>query len=548
MLKLNKLFNLKRTPQSAPIPGSDQVMNHAGGYAWALDPWQQLDRFLVLGTEGGTFYASEQTMTVEQAANVLDLLKTDGPRVVARIREISQGVKAYKNDPALFALALAFAQEDAVTRAAAAAALPFIARTGTHLFTFIEYVESMRGWGRGLRRAVAGWYASMAPETLAYQVTKYAQRNGWSHKDTLRLAHPKTTDRARNALYAYIVGKATLPEGAVEAPWAYLQAVSAVADPATSVEQVCELIITHRLPREVVPTALLQQPAVWEALLEQMPMTAMIRNLATLTRVGVITPMNRWTKTVAERLTDRERLRKARIHPVQILAALKTYAAGHGVRGQHTWTPVQQVVDALDAAFYLTFDNVEPTGKRLLLAVDVSGSMGAGNIGGVPGLAPRDAAAALALVTAARETDYHIAGFTNGPYKSRWSGSGYGAGLTALQISPRQRLDQVVQYMSALPFGGTDCALPMVWALEQRVPVDAFVVLTDNETWAGNIHPAQALTEYRQKMGIPARLIVVGMTATGFTIGDPQDAGTLNVVGFSPDMPGVMSDFIRGSV
>ena len=27
----------------------------AGGYAWAVDRWTRLDRFLVLGSEGGTF-------------------------------------------------------------------------------------------------------------------------------------------------------------------------------------------------------------------------------------------------------------------------------------------------------------------------------------------------------------------------------------------------------------------------------------------------------------------------------------------------------------
>ena len=59
-----------------------------------------------------------------------------------------------------------------------------------------------------------------------------------------------------------------------------------------------------------------------------------------------------------------------------MLAALQTYAAGRGARGKHTWTPVAQVIDALDAAFYAAFGNVEPTGKRTLLALDVSGSMG----------------------------------------------------------------------------------------------------------------------------------------------------------------------------
>lgn len=39
--------------------------------------------------------------------------------------------------------------------------------------------------------------------------------------------------------------------------------------------------------------------------------------------------------------------------------------------------PSRQVVDALDAAFYASFGTVEPAGKSTMLALDVSGSMGA---------------------------------------------------------------------------------------------------------------------------------------------------------------------------
>jgi 60 kDa SS-A/Ro ribonucleoprotein len=53
------------------------------------------------------------------------------------------------------------------------------------------------------------------------------------------------------------------------------------------------------------------------------------------------------------------------------------------------------------------------------------------------------------------------------------------------------------------------------------------------------------LAEYRRVTGIPARLVVVGMTATGSTLGDPQDAGVLDVVGLSTDKPRLMANLIR---
>ena len=49
-------------------------------------------------------------------------------------------------------------------------------------------------------------------------------------------------------------------------------------------------------------------------------------------------------------------------------------------------------------------------------------------------------------------------------------------------------------------------------------------------------------------MGIPARLIVVGMTATNFTIADPEDPGTLDVVGFDTATPRLISDFAAGRI
>jgi len=294
----------------------------------------------------------------------------------------------------------------------------------------------------------------------------------------------------------------------------------------------------------MVPTELLAHAVVWDALLERMPLGALVRNLGVMSKVGLLTPDSEATRMVVARLRDRGAIRRARIHPLAVLAALKTYAQGRGMKGQGAWTPVAQVIDALDEAFYLAFGNVEASGKRTMLALDVSGSMGS-PVHGMPYLTCREASAAMALVTAAVEPSYRIVAFTNGAYPSQWSRTniGLGSGLTPLAISPRQRLDDVVRSISGIAFGGTDCALPMVEALKHRWAVDTFVVYTDSETWAGEIHPAQALRQYRERMGIAAKLVVVAMASNGFTIADPEDAGMLDVVGFDTATPQVITDF-----
>jgi len=523
------------TLQNQPLPGAGQVPNSAGGFSFALSDWTRLRRFLILGSEGGSFYASEQKLTAEAADATLTCIGQDGLRVVREILEISASGPAPKNDPALFALALCASMGDPATRRAALDALPKVARTGTHLFHFAAYVDAMRGWGRGLRSAVARWYGGQDETRLAYGAIKYQARDGWSHRDLLRLAHPVPDSAVRGIIYHWItrgwpgVGDEVHPEPALRQIWAFERIKRAENETVAA-----GLVREYRLPREAVPTQFLTSPAVWEALLEEMPMTALIRNLATLTRVGLLTGASAATKSVSAQVRDAERLRAAKVHPIAVLSALRTYASGRGVRGQNTWTPVQRIVDALDEAFYTSFGNLIPSGARHVLAMDVSGSMAIGEVAGVPGLSPREASAAMALVTGAVEENVTYVAF---------SGE-----MVPVPLTHRRRLDDVLKSFSGIPFGRTDCAQPMLWATKHKVPADVFVIYTDSETWFGKIHPVEALTRYREEMGIAARLVVVGMVANRFSIADPRDAGMLDVVGFDPATPQVISDFAVGRI
>ena len=532
MFDFTKFFSTRATPQSQPIPGTTQVPNSAGGYAWQLDDWARLDRFLVLGSEGGTYYIGERELTIECASIVQRCIAADGLRTLARIVAISDSGRAPKNDPAIFSLAMAAKLGDEATRRAAYAALPKVCRTGTHLMHFAEYAQGFGGWGRGMRKAVGSWFNAKPAADLAFQLAKYQARDGWSNRDLLRLAHPRAASESHDRLFSWVVS-GELAAGAEADPACTLIVAMQRLKTMTDTKEVAALIREQRVPRECVPTEWLKKPAIWEALLETMPMTAMIRNLATMTRVGLLAPGSAATDRVVSQLRDTQRLAKARVHPIAILAALVTYQSGRGVKGSGTWMPVARIVDALDAAFYASFGLIEASGTRTLLALDISGSMSCGAVSGVPNLTPRIASAAMALVTAATEPAYTFLAFDTS--------------TTVLSISPRQRLDDVVKTIEALPMAGTDCSLPMTWAKQHGIDVDTFCVYTDNETWAGSVHPAQALRAYRDARGIPAKLVVVGMTSNGFSIADPNDAGMLDVVGFDTSTPPVIADFARAT-
>lgn len=503
------------TPQSEPLPG--QVANSAGGFSWAVDCWTRLDRFLILGSEGNTYYASERKLSKENAKAIEECAAQDINRTVNRIAQVSVEGLAPKNDPAIFALALLARHPEAQAKVCD------VCRTGTHLFQYVEDVNAIHKWSRSRRRAVSTWYTSKMADSLAYSVAKYAQRNGWSHHDVMHKVHPKPPTKAHAAVFQWVKDRAIIED----APY-LLEVVNSLRGE-TDNKVIAKLVRDHNLPREVLQTESLNSLEVWDALLEKMPLTAMIRNLGKMTSIKLITPLSKATAHVVGQLMDPIALKKARIHPLSVLMALSTYKSGRGLRGSLTWSPDSSVIGGLDDAFYGSFTNIVPTGKRWMMALDVSGSMTCGNVGG-SSLSPRDASAAMAMVTVRTEPMTNTVGFCHT--------------LKDLKFTKTMGLLDAIKVVDCLPFGGTDCALPMVHAKNNKIPVDVFCVITDSETWFGGVHPAKALEEYRSAMGIPAKLVVMGMVANEFTIANPNDPGMLDVVGFDASVPDVMRQFV----
>jgi len=513
----------------------DQVENNAGGFVFEVAGEDRIKRFLTLGTDGGTYYQKEREHTQQNALVVIDFAKNHGARLVEIIADISVSGRAPRQNPSLFALAAVFAFGDSEAKVAAKMAFNSIVRTGTHLFIFVKYTEQLRGWGRSVKNAVAGWYTAKETRDLSYQLIKYRQRENWTHRDVLRTVHPKTDDTDKRALFDFACGR----EASVLPEWTQVyeaaQAIGKAGLKGKGLTAYANLIREYPgLPWEALPDEALNVPETWEALIDAgMPITALTRQLPRLTNLGLTSGII--LARITEQLTDEDKLRKGRVHPVKLLYALKTYASGKSLKGSTTWRPSSKITDALDQAFYTSFGTVEPAGKRTLIGMDVSGSMGSWGWNydqQVSPITPAEGAMAMAMVTLATEPSFELMGFADT--------------FRHLDISPRRRLDDNLATIRGMSFGTTDCSLPMTWALQTGAEFDTFAVYTDCETWAGRIQPFEALRQYRQATGIDAKLIVVGMTATEFTIADPRDPGMLDVAGFDSDTPSVISGFSRG--
>jgi len=514
--------------------GKEQVKNSDGAYVYAVDDKKRLDRFLILGSEGGSYYASEKKLTKENAKNIIKLIKEDGIYVVNRVVEISQDGRAPNNDPALFVLAMASSLGDLDTRGLACDNLHKVARTGTHLFHFIAYRETFSGWARSLKRAVSNWYNKKPLDQLSYQILKYQSRDGWSHRDILRLAHvnPKR-DEKRSCIYKWSTKREEVDQELLKTASPLLYAYEEITK-TDNQKRVEELVKEYNMTLEMVPPDK-RSKNIYQIMLKNYGLTALIRSLNVLTNKEILSVSEiDNVNDVCKRIVNSEALKKERIHPYSLLLALKNYSAGHGFRGSLSWTPVRKIVDALDEAFNLSFKTVEPTGKRLMLGIDVSGSMSWGSINN-SNINAAEAAAAMAMVAVRTEENVYCGAFCNS--------------FTQLNISPKMNLDEILKITRSLNFGSTDCGLPIREALKNKLKVDSFIIYTDSETNNYNQKdPMISLKEYRNKMGIDAKLVVVGMVSNGFTIADPNDSGCLDVVGFDSSTPQIISEFNAGRI
>ena len=502
-----------------------QVLNDAGGYTFTVSLADRVRRFVILGSDNGSFYARPRDLTVEGAKAVQLMAEEDHEGLVRVLLEVSEGGLSKKQNALLFAYAIA------CSGAKGPKALDHfdrIVRTGTHLFMFLGYVQNFRGWGRALKRVVAEWYDWKSADNLGYQMVKYRQREGWTHRDVLRKAHPSSTKAQHQALYRW----ATTGEHDADLP-PIVRAHLLAKESALPTESLAALIRNERLPWEAIPTDRLNDPVVLTALAEHMPVMATVRNLTRFSKAGLLPPMGGGlTDLVVGRLTDPEAIRKSRIHPMAILVAMAAYDPSQFGSATFDQDDLRSplALTALGEAYNLSYGNVQPANKRTLIALDTSGSMTWYSV--APGLTDAAVAAAMADIQLSTEPLVMVRAFDTE--------------MRDIGVRKGDSLQDIVRKAQNAPAYGTDCAAPMLWAAKNRVEVDTFVIYTDSETWAGDVHPHVALQDYRRQMGIPAKLAVVATSANDFTIADPNDPGMLDVVGFSPDVPSVIADFSRG--
>lgn len=518
------------------IPGrkDDMKKNLAGGVSFKADNFTALRRWLLTGSFSNFFYESSRKSTNQNLDTLLNCIKENPVKVAEEILYASNHGTMASQHTCILAL-VHLSNGNHIAKREFRSIFNDVIRTASHLYEFVAYTKQVRGMGKTIHKAVNGWLKAKDVSGLEYQFLKYQQREGFSNRDILRLFKPVPRTEAEDSLYSWVAGK---NKPLVE-DLARIKVYEDLKAGNLSEKEVVQAIATFGLTHEMIPANVERTVKVWTALFYKMPMTATIRNLATLTRNGVFKNMK--NLDVLEEKLGKEMLQKSRIHPLEIANAQKIYSSGGSI-GRSTnaeFEPIPRVIDILEDAVHNSFITQEPTGKHFFHALDISGSMGWADMPGLF-LNPFEIETIMALTTVKTEKNYYVGGFSD-------------TFIQLPEFRARSTIQSAMREASKHGFGGTNAASAYDHAIQQNIYTDVFVFWTDSENWGGRYmggQPSLRLKEYRKKVNPNAKAIYITLVPYGdnVTLADPKDPMSYDIGGFSSQTPKLISMISEGVI
>lgn len=468
--------------------------NKEGYHSYTRSAEEQYIQTLVTNTLGNTFYADQRQLLAE--AEELH-------------REMAQV------NPLFMAKAIVYARNEGYMRLQPLFGLAILSAYRPDLFSQIflnvvripsdltDFLTILKGLGRGeggraVKRQVNRFLAGISE----YWAIKYNGRGrGYSLGDAIATAHPKPADLKQQALYRYLIGQ--------EANLSLLPQVEALEQLKRAGSEAEQLmwIEAGKLPHEVVTGAVKPTKAVWEALLHQMPIFALLRHLNALDRAGVFEDRNNLAIAV-ERLTDQRALKKSKILPFRFAAAFRQV--------QH---PVLR--DALRDAAEYTFDNLPDLEDQTAIFLDISGSMNGEylQIGSV---------FALAL------------------YKKTQGNSLFWLFDTVVEDARPSRRDSILSQADRIQArGGTDTGAPVRKLLNERRKVDQIVMITDEQQNHGSPF-YEALQKYRSKVNPNVKAYIIDIAPYRNAMVPQPDRNTFYIYGWSDTVLSYIAQSAKG--
>jgi 60 kDa SS-A/Ro ribonucleoprotein len=487
------------------VPAADTV-NFALAPAYLMSPRHRLAQYAATACLNDTFYANAET----QLATVLDLCKEVDAQFIAQTAIYCRERGFMKDMPALLTAVLA--------AKGSACLAPVFARTidsGKMLRTFVQIMRSgavgRKSLGTRPKKLVQNWLNTASDKALLAATVGASP----SLADVVKMVHPKPADAAREAFFAWSIGKPC----AAEALPANVRAFEAYKrDRLTPLPDV---------PFQML-TALDLHTEDWAAIARQGSWQMVRMNLNTFARHGVY-EVPGMVDAIAAKLGDAQAIAKARVFPYQLLAAYR--AATPDLPA-----PIRL---ALQDALELALNSVPALDGNVVVCPDVSGSMHSPVTGVRQGATTAvrciDVAGLVAAAVLRKNATATVLPFEND--------------VVDIDLNPRDSVMTNAAKLAAIGGGGTNCSAPLARLNRQKAQADVVIFVSDNESWiVAKRHGATAtMRQWEQfKQRNPrAKLVCIDIAPYGTTQA-LERADVLNVGGFSDAVFDIMAAFASG--
>ncbi len=506
--------NLFKTIVGMLSPKADTV-NEAGGLAYKLSPKQELAQYAATGCFNHTFYADAG----EQLDRVLALANEVEPEFVAKTAVFAREKGQMKDMPALLLAVLSTRDKELFERV-----FPSVADNGKMLRNFVQIMRSgvvgRKSLGSLPKRMVREWFEKRGTE----QIFKQSVGQSPSIADILKMVHPKPTDAEREALFGYFIGRDIdadkLPE--IVKNFERFKAGDSAEVP--------------NVPFQML-TALPLGTKEWTEIARNAPWQMTRMNLNTFQRHGVFAD-EAMVKIIAERLRDREAIKRARVFPFQLMSAFKAAEANNGVP--------REITEALQDAMEIATENVPQIDGKVYVFPDISGSMQSPATGYRKGSTSTvrciDVAALFAAAILRKNPTAEVI-----PFESK---------AVEVKLNPRDSIMTNAEKLSNLPFGGTNCSAPLYLLNTRKAKGDVVIYVSDNESWVDTpIHgrfggssteTMKQWNEFKSRNN-DAKLVCIDIQPYAHTQAQERRE-ILNVGGFSDQVFTLVSDFANGEI
>ncbi len=486
--------------------------NEAGGAAYQLSPEEALAQLALTGCFNGTFYTS----AAEQLDEVLTLSKQVSDEFIAKTAIYARREGFMKDTPALLCALLATRDLDLLETT-----FWEVIDNGKMLRNFVQIMRSgvtgRKSLGSAPRRLVRQWLNRASDRDLINASIGQSP----SLADIVKMVHPKPRNESREAFYAWLIGR--------DHPTELLP--TAIAD----------FEIYKQRGRGALPdvpfqmlTSLQLGKQEWSTIAKRASWQMTRMNLNTFLRHDVFTDPE-IVKCVANRLSNPELIRRAKVFPFQILSAFLN---------ADPKLP-DLIRESLQDALEISIQNVPSFCGSVVVAPDISGSMHSPVTGHRAGSSSKvrclDAAALTAAAVLRKNKRAMVLPFACDV-----------VGPEICRLNPRDSVMTNATKLARLPAGGTNCSSVIKHLNRNKLAPDLVIYVSDNESWLDSPHyghffgqaptaTLQAWNELKQR-NPKAKLVCIDIQPYATTQASTRN-DILNIGGFSDQIFKVIARF-----